>query len=168
MRKLAFLISLAALLFGGWYLASPWLAMKGIVDAAKDRDLAELEERIDFEQLREGTQAQMREAIDARTEDEGLLTQIGGAIAGELAESAIEVAVTPQGLANVVTVGGFTSQMVPEGSRGQKLSWDVERDGLDAFRGVSTYEDGSDGPVMVFERDGLGWDLVGVQLAEWE
>lgn len=142
--------------------------MNGIVEAAKERDLEELDERIDFEQLREGTQAQMREAIDARTQDGGLLTQIGGAIVGELAESAVDVALTPQGLANVVTIGGFTAQMVPQGSRGQKLTWDVERGGLGSFRGVSTYDDGSPGPVMQFERDGLGWDLVGVQLPEWE
>ena len=39
MKKLLTLILLVALLFGGWYLASPWLAMKALADAAREAGL---------------------------------------------------------------------------------------------------------------------------------
>ncbi|TIX51858.1 hypothetical protein [Alteraurantiacibacter aquimixticola] len=61
-------------------------------------------------------------------------------------------------------MGSVASAFVPERFRGQELEWDVEREGLNSFSGVSIWEDGSAGPVMRFERDGIGWDLVGVDL----
>jgi len=166
-RKLLTLILLAALIVGGWFVASPWLAMKGIVDAAQAGDLAELDERIDFERLQEQANTSITAEIAERTQDGGVLAQIGGAIAGEIAGAAVDNALTPQGIANIVTVGGIALPFMPEPFRGQDLKWDVERDSLDQFRAVSTFEDGTPGPVMVFARDGIGWDLVGLQLAEF-
>ncbi len=167
MKKLVLLILFVAAVTGGWFFASPWLAMKGIVDAAQAGDLAALDERIDFDRLQAEASSQITAEIAERTQDGGVLEQIGGGIAGEIAESAVENALTPRGIANVVTVGGIALPFVPDRFRGQELKWDVERDSLNRFRGVSTWEDGSSGPVMVFERDGIGWDLVGVQMAQF-
>ncbi len=167
MKKLLTLILLAALIVGGWYLASPWLAMKGIVDAAEAGDLAELDERIDFARLQDQANSSIAAEIAERTQDGGVLERIGSAIAGEIAGAAVDNALTPQGIANIVTVGGIALPFVPERFRGQDLDWDVEREGLDSFRAVSTFEDGTAGPVMQFERDGIGWDLVGLELAEF-
>lgn len=167
MRKIFLLLSLAALIFGGWYFASPWLAMKGIVDAAEARDSAALEERIDFERLRTETSTRLQSEIAEATQDGGLLGQIGGAIAGQLADGVVDTALTPRGITNLVTAGAVTVPLVPERFRGQELQWDVARTGLSAFDAVSTWEDGSSGPVLNFERDGIGWQLVGVELAEW-
>lgn len=168
MRKLLLILAFIALLVGGWYFATPWLAMQGIVDAAEDGDTAALEERIDFARLREGTNAQLRARIGERTAEGNVLERIGGAIVGEIAGGAVNAAFTPRGIANIVTVGSFALPLVPERYRGQELSWDVERAGFDRFDGVSTWEDGTEGPVLQFERDGLGWDLVGVQLTDWQ
>ena len=165
MRKLLSLIVLCGLIVGGWYIASPWLAMKGIVDAAGEGDIAELEERIDFAQLRDGTHSQLQDQISDSTQGGGLLERVGGAIVGQIAGGVVDAALTPRGLANIVTVGSLTLPLVPERFQGQELEWDVEREGIDAFLGVSTWEDGTAGPVMVFERDGLGWDLTGVRMA---
>ncbi len=167
-RKLTSLILVAGLLFGGWYFASPWFAMQGIVDAAQDRDTSALEERIDFAGLREGTNSQLRGAIDERTRDGNALEQLGGMIAGEIAESAVGAALTPRGIVNIVTVGSFTLPLVPERYRGEDLEWDVDRTSFDTFEGVSTWEDGTEGPKLLFTRDGIGWDLTGVQLADWQ
>lgn len=164
MRKLLLLLSFAALMVGGWYFASPWLAMKSIVDAAEAGDEAALEERIDFARLREGADSQISDAIDERTQGGGVLERIGGRIASEIAGRVADEAITPRGITNLVTAGALAVPLVPDRFRGQELAWDVERDGFDGFRGVSTWEDGSAGPVMLFERDGLGWDMVGVDL----
>ena len=168
MRKLLLILGFLALLAGGWYFASPWLAMQGIVEAAEDGDTEALEERIDFARLREDANSQVRDEITERTADGNLLEQFGGVIAGEIAGGAVNAALTPRGIANIVTIGSFAVPLVPERYRGQELEWSVSRRGLDRFEGVSTWEDGSEGPVLQFERDGLGWDLAGVQLADWQ
>ena len=166
MKRVLLLCSLAVAVCLGWYVASPWLAMKGIVDAAQDSDVAALEERIDFDRIQANTNAQIADAIEDRTEGGNALERIGGRIAGAIAERVVDNAMTPQGMVNMVNAGAVALPLVPERFRGQELSWDVERGGLDEFHGVSTWEDGSSGPVMVFERDGIGWDLVAVELGE--
>ena len=160
MRRLIVLIVLAALVVGGWYGVSPWLAMKAIVDAAQAGDQAALEERIDFDQLR----ARMRDdlAVSRNDGDDNLLGRIGAGIVRGVGGLAIDSMVTPGGLAMLLD----GTSLVPAGMRGQDLSWDVERTGLNSFAGVSAWEDGSAGPIMFFERDGISWDLVGVQLRD--
>ncbi|TIX51857.1 DUF2939 domain-containing protein [Alteraurantiacibacter aquimixticola] len=109
MRSLFALLLAAAVIVGGWYAASPWLAMKGIVDAAEEGDLEALDERVDFERLQAEANTRISAQIAERTEDGGVLAQIGGAIAGEIAESAVGNALTPRGIANVVTMGSIAS-----------------------------------------------------------
>ncbi len=151
--KLKLLLLLAAVL-GGWLFASPWYTMWRIVSAAEDGDSAALEERIDFERLRDAMQADLTASRDDGDSD--LLDQIGDGIVRTVGGAAIDVAVTPGGLAVLLDA----STVVP----GQDYSWDVERESLNTFRAVSTLEDGSSGPVMTFERKGLGWQMVRVTL----
>lgn len=168
MRWLAVLLSAVALAVGGWYLTSPSLAMKDIVEAARAGDVAALEEKVDFARLQEKARGQLRREIDRRAGRGDVLDSLGRVVAGELAGAAVGQVVTPQGVANLVTIGGFAMPFVPDRYRGQQLEWDVERNGFDAFAGVSHWEDGTPGPTMQFARDGIGWDLVGVQLAPVE
>lgn len=162
MRMLIAILLLLGLAFGGWYCGSPWLAMKGIRDATRSADA--LERRIDFPALRESASLQLRGAIEAETGEGRLLEQIGGQVAGEIAGIAADRAPTPRGVANLVTTGALAAPILPEHLRGQEIEWSVERDGFNRFRGVGTFEDGSEGPVLHFERDGLSWTMVGVDL----
>ena len=164
MRKLLVLLALVALLVGGWYVGSPWWAMKGLVDDAKAGDLAGLEERIDFPTLRENARTDVRAAIAQRTGQGGWLDEMGGAVAERIANEAIDQAITPAGLATLVASGTFAAPLIPERLKGQELNWEVEREGLDNFRAVSSFDDGTEGPVLKFERDGLGWDVVGISM----
>lgn len=148
------LLLLVVAVIGGWLFASPWYTMWRIVSAAEDGDSAALEERIDFERLRDTMQADLAASRDDGDAD--LLDQIGDGIVEAVGGAAIDVGVTPQGLAVMLDA----STVLP----GQDYSWDVERDSLNSFRAVSTTEDGNQGPVMTFERDGLGWQLVRVSL----
>ena len=148
------LLVLSALMIGAWYFASPWYTMWRIVDAAEAGDSAALEERIDFERLRQG----MREDLSTSRDDgdTGLFDQLGDGVVRTVGAAAISTIVTPRGL----TVMLDASPAMP----GQDLSWDVERTGFSSFEGVSTYEEGTPGPVMTFERSGLAWQLVAVRL----
>ncbi len=167
LHKLIALIVVVGLALGGWYYASPWLAMKGIRDAAMSADAQELQSRIDFQASRASAAPQVDEAIDAQTGDGRLLDRLEGRVARELAGLAVDQALTPRGMAALISTGALAAPLVPKRLRGQKIEWSVERDGLNHFRGVGRFQDGSAGPVLHFERDGLGWTMVGVDLPQW-
>ncbi|OYX66717.1 MAG: hypothetical protein B7Y88_02445 [Sphingomonadales bacterium 32-64-17] len=163
MRKIVLFVVLLALAVGGWYFGSPWLAMKNVADAAEARNTAELEAAIDFPALRENTRAQLDGAI-APTGN-GLLDGIGGAILGSVGDVALDALLTPEGMVAIITTGAVASPLLPPELRNRELSWSVEREGLSRFRGVSTYDDdGAPGPVLVFERRGLGWQVVAMTI----
>ena len=165
MKKLLALILVIALVIGGWWFASAWLAMKGLSDAAQSGDTAELEERVDFPALRASASDQITEATRRRQgQGGGLVDQIGGALAEELGRAAVNRALTPDMVGNLVASGTFASGLLPRRLRGQDIEWDVEREGLDSFRAVGTFEDGTGGPILLFARDGLGWKLTGFEL----
>lgn len=164
MKRLLALLLLVALVCGGWYFASPWLAMKGVADAAMDNNAAALEERVDFAAVRESANAQLGDAVREQSGQGGLLGELGGAVAEQLGREAIDRALTPQNIGNVVRYGSLGAGLLPERLRGQELDWSVEREGLDSFRARGTFEDGTPGPVLLFERDGLGWVMTGFEL----
>jgi hypothetical protein len=144
----------AALIVGTWAFASPWYSMWRIVKAIEDGGSATLEERVDFERLRGGMRADLSSSRDDGDSD--LLDTLGDGIVSTVGGAAIDVAVTPQGLAVLLDA----STLMP----GQDWSWDVDRTGLGTFTAVSTWEDGSAGPQLLFERERLSWVLVGVRL----
>jgi hypothetical protein len=154
MRLLTRFVLFAALVVGGWYFASPWYSMWRIVSAIEDGDSTALEERVDFEALRGGMQDDLRASRDDGDND--LFDRIGDGIVETVGGAAIDVAVTPQGLAVLMDA----STMMP----GQDWSWDVERTGLNTFTAVSTWDDGSAGPQLFFHREGIGWKMVGLKL----
>ncbi len=151
-------------MIGGWYFASPWLAMKGLADAAQSGDTAELEERVDFPALRASVSDQITEATRRRQGQGGLVDQIGGVLVDRIGRATVDRALTPAMVGNLVVSGGFAAGMLPERLRGQEIEWDVERKGLDFFHASGTFEDGTAGPTLVFARDGLGWKLTGFEL----
>lgn len=165
MKKLLALIFLVALAFGAWWFASPWLAMKGLADAAQANDAAELEQRVDFPALRASASEQITEAARRREgQGGGLLDEIGGALADRFGRAALDRALTPENVGNLIVSGSFAAGLLPERLRGQEIEWDVERESLDTFHAVGTFEDGTGGPTLIFMRDGLGWKLTGFEV----
>ena len=164
MKRLLTLIAVLFLAIGGWYFVTPWLAMKGVADAAMDGDSAALEERVDFEALRDSARDQLVDAVEAEEGRGGIVDVIGGAVAERVGREAVDRLITPASVANIVRYGAPAAVLVPERYRSQEISWDVEREGLEQFRAVGTYEDGSPAPVLHFTRDGLGWTMTGFEL----
>ena len=167
MKKLLSLIVIIALVFGGWYLVSPWLAMKGMADAAQEGDLAALEERIDFESIRASATQQLADEVQSRDGRGGLVDLVGSAIVERVGREFVDSAVTPENIGALVATGALAAPFIPDRLRGQEISWDVEREGLDAFRAVGTFEDGTSGPTLLFTRDGVGWKMSGFDLSEF-
>jgi hypothetical protein len=169
MKKLLALVLLAIVLFGGWYFVSPWWAMKELRDAAQGVDVAALEERIDFEAVQDSVKTQMRAHFAERAdepENTSVLAQIGANLTLAAADRAVDTLVTPKGMAAMIVTGSVAAPMIPEDMRTGDITWDVHRESFSRFRAVPTLEDGREGPHLVFARDGLGWDVVAVELSE--
>lgn len=154
MRLLVKLLLPVAIVVGGWAFASPWYAMWRVVSAADDGDSDELRERVDFERVRAGMHADLAASRDDGDHD--LLDRIGDGIVTAVAGTAIDAAVTPQGLAVLLDA----STVMP----GEDWSWDVSRTGINSFTAEASLPDGRPGPQLDFERNGLGWTVVGVRL----
>ncbi|MEL1249872.1 DUF2939 domain-containing protein [Aurantiacibacter gilvus] len=167
MKKLPLLLAILFLTAIGWYFVSPWLAMKGVADAAMDGDTATLEERIDFDAMRASAREQLSDAVAAEQGRGGLLDVVGGVVAERVGREAIDRAITPTGVANIVRYGAPVVPLVPERYRSQEISWDVQREGLNSFRAFGTYEDGTPGPNLTFSRDGLGWTMTVFELPQF-
>lgn len=164
MKKLLLLIVLVGLAFGGWYLASPWLAMKSLADAAQAGDSAALETKIDFPALRASAADQITDAARQQREQGGIAGQLGGIVAEQIGRRVLDQALTPDRIGAVIATGALAQGLLPQRLQGQAIEWDVEREGFDNFRAVGTFEDGTQGPTLLFRREGAGWVLTGFEL----
>ncbi|MBH5322996.1 DUF2939 domain-containing protein [Aurantiacibacter sediminis] len=164
MKKLLLLIAVVGLTFLGWYLASPWWAMKSLADAAQAQDIAALEEKVDFPALRASASEQMNEEIARRRGQNGALGELGGALAERIGDAVIDRTITPESVSGLVASGSLVVGVLPQRLRGQELSWDIEREGFQNFRAIGTFEDGTEGPTLIFRREQLGWVVTGFDL----
>ena len=138
-------VILAALLLAavaGWWFASPWLALKGMRDAAVAHDARAFSAYVDYPSVRADLVEQVR--------DRGA-NGIGSRL---LAGLAARAAASPAGIRAMFEL--------PEGSGGgiRADNLEMHREGLNQFRMVP--RDGR-GPTLRFGRFGVGWKLTGVE-----
>jgi hypothetical protein len=141
MKKLALVLFLVLAAAGLWWWESPRLATENLLDAAHDRDVAELEQLIDVAKfqaslraLPEWPDAPPRVDAPASHTDKDMLL-------AELAGEADMIALRRSGRTN----------------------WEIERHGLNRFRVLRRESDGAPLPPLLFARDGLHWKLVGAE-----
>jgi hypothetical protein len=151
--------ALAAALVG-WYFASPWWTLSQMRDAAKAGDAAAFSAHVDYEALRADVKADL--AADLGAGDDGPGAALGRAFANAIAGAAVNALVSPEGLA--LAFAGRDAASAREAQvPGLKVEEEpvVNRTGLGSFR---VEEKGKPGVGLVFERRGLGWKLVGLDL----
>jgi hypothetical protein len=158
------LLVAAAALFAAWYYASPFYAMYALRDAAQSGDESALESSVDFPLLRENLKAELRERIAGENAND--LGALGARIGAVIAGPVIDGLVTPEAIATIVRQGdvlphdgGDPGQAAPASGEAE---WTVNHDGLSRF----TAQPSTGGTALVFERRGLEWKLVGIDLQD--
>ena len=159
------------------FAVSPALAVRGLIQAAEDGDIAELERRVDFPALRDSfkaeldgrMRAEMREEL--RGEDSGLAA-LGMMLAPTLMDSAVDTLVTPEAVAFMVESGdapGDDADTQPSVGRDRDGGGDIRRSY--GYRDINTFvvtlidPDSPDQPLdLLMRRHGLGWKLSGIDL----
>ncbi len=154
----------AAALFAGWYFASPLYAMNQLRDAAQSGEEAALESSVDFPVLRENLKTELRGRIAGGLDGVagGELGRFGSALGMAVVDPMIDGLVTPEAIATVVRQGDVIRPSTDNPQSGtSEADWSIERSGLSRFTARPTQGDAA----LVFERRGLGWKLVGIDLA---
>ncbi|MFC4255037.1 DUF2939 domain-containing protein [Altererythrobacter xixiisoli] len=166
MRKWIIITVLALCAAAGWVYASPWLAMSGLRDAAMAHDADGLEQRVDFPAVRQSLKGQLQGQIsrEARQRRDDPIAGVGALLAGTLVGSVVDRIVTPDGVANLLATGQLTPQT--PGQSEPEAEWQVSRQGLTRFTATPKSGNGDPAPVLHFERQGLSWKLVGVDVPQ--
>ena len=167
MRKRYILAGMVVLLlaFGaGWYFVSPWWTVREMVEAAKTGDADGLAANVNFPALKADLKAELdaRLSVEARR-DRSPQAQFGIALARSRMDKVVDAFISPGALAATFKT---LDENAPPPSRAAPSAKElarpqIERIGLDRFR---LEREGHAGSGFVFERRGLGWKLVGVDL----
>lgn len=170
----------AAAVFGLAYAASPVLAARSLVQAARTGDQKALERQVDFPAFRASLKDELsaRMVAEMRKDDRlGGLSGLGMMLAPTLVSGAVDAFVTPQAIALMVQEGkapkADLAKVEPETapkseSRKVRQSWGY-RD-LDTFAVTLTRDDQPEEQVSLLmkRRNLFGWKLAGIDLSKAE
>ena len=162
------------------YAASPLLAARALVQAAKNGDAQALERQVDFPAFRASLKDELsaRMVAEMRKDDRlGGLSGLGMMLAPTLVSGAVDAFVTPQAISAMVQEGEAPkpdlAKVEPEtGTRSEskkvRQSWGY-RD-LDTFAVTLTRDDQPDERVSLLmkRRNLFGWKLAGIDLSKPE
>ncbi|HEX7849774.1 MAG TPA: DUF2939 domain-containing protein [Sphingomonas sp.] len=159
--------ALVALAYG----ASPYVAVRGFVAAAKQGDAEKLGAAVDFPAVRADLKPQLTAAVTARMERDpemrgNPLAGLGAMLMPTILDRMIDSVVTPDGIAALVRAGkvGRTGS----GSTPQRVDYDYGYVTLDRFGVTLRRKDAVEDPVrLVFQRRGLfSWKLIRIALPQ--
>ena len=148
-----------------WEVASPWWTLKGMRDAARARDSERLASYVDFPRVRADLHDQLIAAAGERIPVAAIQAIVGKHAVDRVADRAIKLIVSPEGLRLALDVAPQGKGANGEGSGAAKDSCGMARDSLDRFRVRCAHLPTGSGD-LVFEREGLGWRLVGIDLPD--
>lgn len=157
-----FLIVTASLAAYAYF--TPYLTMRAIHEAAMTGDTKRLEEHVDFPKVKASLKQQIRARIDeGAAQSSNPLAAFGSALAGALAEPAVDALVTSENVARLLR-GEELGRAGNGGAKFDNESFEMGYEGMNRFV-VTTHA--KNGFVFVLEREGaLSWRLTEVRLPE--
>ncbi|KQY28288.1 hypothetical protein ASD38_16525 [Caulobacter sp. Root487D2Y] len=157
----------AIVLLVGGYLASPYIAVVGLVNAARAGDKDGLEERVDFPAVREHLKAELTATFMTKFQEDPEMQSnpfagLGLALIPLMADKAVNALVTPEGLTRLLAKTQTPSDRKPVFG----LPKDAGYVTLDRFRvGAPAGDDGGKKIQLIFRRQGLfSWKLNRIDL----
>ncbi len=161
MKKPALLILVILSLLGGYFIASPYLALQGLGRALQAGDQAQLEARVDFPALRQNFKDQLNAAFARQVGAEGSdnpLAAFVATLAGAVVDNMIDELVTPAGMAQLVTGNQKALEKKYPFANAETAFM-----GLSQFR-VQLHQADGDKLDLFLRRDGLTWKLYRIDL----
>lgn len=174
MKKWIALAVAALVLLLGYVAAGPYLAIRGIHESLRSRELDRLERYVDFAALRGNVQGQVEDRL-ARAAGGGMLGGIAREVVGEISGHAVDAMVSPQGIAVLLEGRALarraTGQTAETGKDGKPAGYQPLKEAQTRFESPSRFTAttrSADGQpvVFLFERQGLRWRLTDIRLPE--
>ena len=179
-RSLITAAAVAVGLFLIAYFASPLLAVRGLVSAAKAGDEAALEQRVDFPALRQSMKNEMNARLVAEMrkdlgDHDKALGGLGMLLAPSFISSAVDTLITPKAVAAMVTearepraADGIGQARPKTDDADDKIKRSYSYRGLNTFAVTLQEQDRPERRLsLLMERRNLFfWKLAGVELPE--
>lgn len=167
MSKRAYRVVVAAVAFilvvAAWDAASPWWTLKSMRDAAKARDSDRLAAYIDFPRVRSNVREQLIELAETKRPVPAYQSFVRRYGASLIADPVVDLIVSPEALR--VALLAAPSSRGDRPASAAKRTCGMQRESLSRFR-VRCAKLAKGGADLLFERRGLGWRLVGVDLPD--
>ena len=162
------LVAIIAILFLGAYIASPYVAVRDFIAAARSGDAARLNDAVDFPAVRRSLKPQVTEALTGRLgspRKRSPLADLGKLLAPVIVDQALDTLVTPDSITQLVRHGDPHASGTGEAPK-RRLSYSYSYAGLDRFRATLASPDHPASPAsLIFERRNLfWWKLVRLEL----
>lgn len=165
MKKGILIASLiCAALMGAYLYMSPYLTVRSMRDAAKDRDGEKLSEHIDFPTVRQNLKGQLKtHVLKSAADEDNPYSALGTALGLDLVDGLIDAFVTPSGIIALMNGNQVFEEVSESDLRGEVSDpfsgVDIRYISFSEFQvEVPTREDSSD-TRFIFKRKGLGWKL---------
>jgi len=165
-------IGAAFALFALAYGASPYVAVRGFVAAAKQGDAEKLGAAVDFPAVRADLKPQLTAAVTTRMQRDPAmrgnpLAGLGAMLMPSILDRMIDSVVTPEGIAALVRAGKV-GRSEASATTPQRVDYDYGYVALDRFDVTVRRKDAAGDPVrLVFQRRGLfSWKLIRIALPQ--
>ena len=150
----------------GWYFLSPLFALNNIKSAVEKKDADAIASFIDFELLKSDLKADMNLAMISEMENDASgMSAAGAALGMAMINPMIDALVSPAGINKMLADAPGSSEQTPSSPipSFKKLNegYTIKRVNMSKFRLVPKENDGAG---VIFERRGLGWKIVGIDL----
>ncbi len=168
-------LSILLLAPGAYFAAGPYLAMKGIRNVVASGDYGKLPYFVDFDKLRANVTPQVQARITRDIQQRlgrGNPASMATGVASLIAEPAIDAIVSPLGVATLLSGSALANKLTGKvAADGRVHAVDPLKDARTQYTSMSRFTatvttDEGRPLVFVFERDGLGWKLTGLDLPD--
>lgn len=171
-RKSIIVAAAAFVLAAGAYAASPYWTLKQMAAAAQERDGREFAEYVDFPSVREDVKAalQARMMVEMeREKDNNPFAAAGMALGMMMVDRMIDTIISPAGIRAMFAQAraqetASEDVKAPPSLKQAFANTEVDWNGLSEFRLVNSEDPRA--AELIFERDGLGWKLVGIDFKD--
>ena len=154
---------------GAWYAFSPQWTLWQMREAAEARNVDKLSNYIDYPKVRESMKSQLKAAMAAKMMEGGSngFEALGMAMGMQMMDPMIDAMISPEGMQ-----AGLANASKKEPREGPKKApfelgadkdSEIMRDGFNIFR-VVLKKPKEEPSHLIFERRGLGWVMVGIQM----
>lgn len=162
MKKPALLLVLFLALLGGYFVATPYLALRGLGQALDSGDQTALEAHVDFPGLRQNLKDQLSAAFAQKMGEDSSdnpLAAFAATLAGAFMDPVIDALVTPAGMAQLLS--GQKKENAENNDTFAQA--DTAFESLSVFR-VTLHQADGDKLDLFLRREGLSWKLYRIDL----